>query len=110
VTFRDPPIDLEVPVGTTLLEAAAIAGAPLGTHCGGVGACTSCHVRIEHGAEHLSAIEEREEDALDGVFDVRPSSRLGCQVRIVAPGDVVVRITDQSFDTWLRNHPQHRTE
>ncbi|HEY5960588.1 MAG TPA: 2Fe-2S iron-sulfur cluster-binding protein [Polyangiaceae bacterium] len=110
VTFRDPPIDLEVPVCTTLLEAAALAGAPLGMHCGGVCACASCHVRIEYGAEHLSALEEKEEDALDGVFDVRPSSRLGCQARIVSAGDIVVRITEESLDTWMREHPRRKSK
>ncbi len=105
VTFRDPHIELEVPVGTTLLEAAAMAGAPLGTHCGGVGACASCHVRIEHGESHLSNANDIEEDGLDRVFDVRPSSRLGCQARIESAGDIVVRITDESLDAWLREHP-----
>jgi ferredoxin, 2Fe-2S len=108
VTFRDPHIELEVPVGTTLLEAATIAGAPLGTHCGGVGACVSCHVRVEHGAAHLSAAGELEEDGLDRVFDVRPSSRLGCQARIESAGDIVVRITDESLDAWLRDHPRRK--
>jgi 2Fe-2S ferredoxin len=106
VTFRDPHIELEVPVGLTLLEAAHLGGAPLGTHCGGVGACASCHVRIEHGDEHLSELTEIEEDGLDRVFDVRPSSRLGCQVRIVSAGSIVVRITEESLDAWLREHPR----
>ena len=105
VTFRDPHIELEVPVGMTLLEAATIAGAPLGTHCGGVGACVSCHVRIEQGERHLSPATEAEEDGLDRVFDVRPSSRLGCQARIESAGDIVVRITEESIDAWLREHP-----
>jgi len=105
VTFRDPHIELEVPIGITLLEAAKMAGAPLGTHCGGVGACASCHVRIEHGEDNLSKAGEAEEDGLDRVFDVRPSSRLGCQARIESPGDIVVRITEESIEAWLREHP-----
>lgn len=104
VTFRDPAIDVEVEVGVTLLEAANIAGAPVGTHCGGVGACASCHVRIEHGAEHLSKAEELEEEGLDRVFDVRPSSRLGCQARIESQGEIVVRITNETLEAWLRDH------
>jgi 2Fe-2S ferredoxin len=108
VTFRDPYIELEAPVGATLLEAAAMSGAPVGTHCGGVGACASCHVRIEHGAEHLSKANDIEEDALDRVFDVRPSSRLGCQARIETEGDIVVRITEESIDAWLREHPRKK--
>jgi ferredoxin, 2Fe-2S len=106
VTFRDPYIELEVPVGATLLDAATMAGAPVGTHCGGVGACVSCHVRIEHGEAHLSKANDIEEDGLDRVFDVRPSSRLACQARIESPGDIVVRITEESIDAWLREHPR----
>lgn len=105
VTFRDPHIELEADVGMTLLEAAQNVGAPLGTHCGGVAACSSCHVRIEHGAEHLSKPAELEEEGLDRVFDVRPSSRLACQARIESPGDIVVRITKESLEAWLREHP-----
>ena len=108
LTFRDPHIELEVPVGTTLLDAATMAGAPMGTHCGGVGACASCHVRIEHGEELLSSPSEVEEDGLDSVFDVRPSSRLGCQARIESAGDIVVRITEESIDAWLRDHPHKK--
>lgn len=106
VTFRDPHIELEVDVGVTLLEAATIAGAPLGTHCGGVGACASCHVRIETGGAHLSIADELEENGLDRVFDVRPSSRLGCRARIESAGEIQVRITDESLDAWLREHPR----
>ena len=113
ITFRDPHIELEAPVGATLLEAATIIGAPLGTHCGGVGACASCHVRIERGEEHLSKPSDIEEDGLDRVFDVRPSSRLGCQARIESAGDIVVRQRavsmqpdqDESLDAWLSEHP-----
>lgn len=108
VTFRDPHIELEVPLGITLLQAAELSGAPVGTHCGGVGACASCHVRIEHGESLLSTPTELEEDGLDRVFDARQSSRLACQAKIQAPGDLVVRITEESVEAWLREHPNPR--
>lgn len=91
ITFRDPPVEVEVPIGITLLEAAMSAGAvPVGP-CGGQCACGGCHVRIEEGAELLSCASELEEDQLDQVFDVRPSSRLACQARILAGGNIAVR-------------------
>lgn len=102
-------MELEVPLGTTLLEAAEAAGAPVGTSCGGVGACTSCHVRIEQGAELLTAAEELEEDGLDRVFDARQSSRLACRAKIQSPGELTVRITEESVTAWLREHPEKRT-
>jgi 2Fe-2S ferredoxin len=108
VTFRDPHIELEVELGLTLLEAAELAGAPVGSLCGGVAGCASCHVRIEQGAEHLSVPDESEEDGLDRVFDAREGSRLACQAKIVSAGQIVVRVTDESVDSWLREHPEKR--
>lgn len=91
VTFRDPAVEVEVPIGITLLEAALGAGVIEAGPCGGNSACGGCHVRIEAGAQYLSQASEHEEDQLDRVFDVRPSSRLACQARILAAGDIAVR-------------------
>jgi len=91
ITFRDPPVEVEVPIGISLLEAAMSAGAVTVGPCGGNCACGGCHVRIEEGANFLSGASEKEEDQLDQVFDVRPSSRLACQARIIAGGDIAVR-------------------
>ena len=90
ITFRDPPLEVEVPIGITLLEAAMGAGTVEPGHCGGNGACGGCHVRVEDGVQFLSVASEREEDQLDRLFDVRPSSRLACQARIIAGGDISV--------------------
>jgi ferredoxin, 2Fe-2S len=106
LTFRDPHIELETEPGATLLEAAESVGAPVGSNCGGVGACAACHVRIEQGAEHLAPPSDFEEDGLDRVFDAREGSRLACQAKIASAGDIVVRITDESVDAWLREHPE----
>jgi len=108
VTFREPYIELEAPIGETLLEAAVTAGAPIGSHCGGVGACTACHVHVEQGAERLSSPTELEEDGLDRVFDVRQGSRLACQARVIGAGDIVVHITEDSVEAWLHEHPEKR--
>jgi 2Fe-2S ferredoxin len=110
VTFREPYIDVEAEVGATLLEIAEAAGAPVGSHCGGVGACTACHVRVEQGAELLAQSSELEEDGLDRVFDARQGSRLACQARIQAPGELLVRITPESVEAWLHEHPEKRRE
>ena len=47
-------IEVEVPVGTTILEAARKAGAPEGDRCGGVCACSTCHVYVVQGLRHSS--------------------------------------------------------
>ncbi len=94
VTFRDPAVEVEVPIGITLLEAAMSTGVVNPGPCGGNCVCGGCHVRVEEGAQYLSTATEREEEQLDRVFDARNSSRLACQARIIAGGDIVVHKVD----------------
>jgi 2Fe-2S ferredoxin len=91
VTFVPEGRVVEVARGTSVLEAAEAAGVVLPHNCGGVCACTTCHVWIEAGLGTLSAIEDAEDDRLNEAAGLAPSSRLGCQAR-VGEGDVVVRI------------------
>jgi len=105
VRFIDQDVEVEVPVGTSLLQAAEKGEAPEGSACGGVCACSTCHVYVEKGAELLSEAEEDEEDILDKAFDVRMNSRLGCQAKIERDGDLEVRISDESLDTFYNEHP-----
>jgi 2Fe-2S ferredoxin len=101
--------EIEVPVGTTLLQAAQQSDAPEGYACGGVCACSTCHVYVLRGASLLSEKEEEEEDILDKAFDVRATSRLGCQSRIVASdGEIEVEITRESLEAFENEHPEHR--
>ncbi len=74
--------EVEVPVGTSLLDAAQKLEAPEGYACGGVCACSTCHVYVATGANLLSEMEDEENDILDKAFDVRATSRLGCQSKI----------------------------
>jgi len=107
VRFRahDRTWEAEVPAGTTLLQASKTVGAPEGDACGGVCACSTCHVYVSKGREILSEAEEDEEDILDKAFDVRMESRLGCQAKI--HGDLEVIISDESFEAFLDEHPEH---
>src|SRR5215467_13648651 len=89
--------EIEVPVGTSILEAAQKLHAPEGYACGGVCACSTCHVYVLKGAENLSEMEDDENDILDKAFDVRSGSRLGCQSKIVKEGVVEVEITRESL-------------
>ncbi|MFO7178488.1 MAG: 2Fe-2S iron-sulfur cluster-binding protein [Pseudomonadota bacterium] len=108
VRFLDQNLEVEVPVGTSILEAAQAIQAPEGSACGGVCACSTCHVYVERGAELLSEAEENEEDILDKAFDVRMSSRLGCQAKIQREGTVEVRISKESLDAFYNEHPEAR--
>jgi 2Fe-2S ferredoxin len=66
--------------------------------CGGNCACTTCHVQVIKGAELLSELDDDEADRLDMAADLQLNSRLGCQVTIEKPGEIVVQIP-----AWNRN-------
>ena len=51
--------------------------------CGGACACATCHVYVDESwVERLGKAEQMEEDMLDFAFDVRPTSRLSCQIKV----------------------------
>ena len=91
VTFLPSGRTVEVRRGSSILDAAEAAGVELPHNCGGVCACTTCHVWVERGLDSLSEIEEREDDKLNEAAGLAPNSRLGCQA-CVEDEDVVVRI------------------
>lgn len=97
--------DAEVPVGSSILEASKLVGAPEGDACGGVCACSTCHVYVREGKNLLSEAEEDEEDILDKAFDVRPNSRLGCQATIERDGVIECEISRESLDAFYNEHP-----
>ncbi len=91
VTFLPDDRCAVVPAGTSILDASDAAGVELPSNCGGVCACTTCHVWVERGLDSLSEIEDREDDKLQEAAGLSPHSRLGCQARIGGE-DVVVHI------------------
>ena len=58
--------------------------------CGGNCACTTCHVVVKKGMEHLSGSEDAEDDLLDKAPGLTPTSRLGCQAVIEDPDAEIV--------------------
>ena len=106
VLFVREKIEVEIPEGQTILAAAKLAGAPEGDRCGGVCACSTCHVYVVKGIDNTSEIEDEENDILDKAFDVKSTSRLGCQAKV--HGDIEVEISDESFQAFLDEHPTHK--
>lgn len=106
VRFIEQQLEVEVPLGTSILQASKQVGAPEGDACGGVCACSTCHVYVEEGAELLTEASEDEEDILDKAFDVRMTSRLGCQAQLAKEGLVSVRISKESLDAFANEHPE----
>ena len=83
----------------SFLDVAMNSGIPLEHACGGSCACTTCHVIIREGAEHLSEMEDDEADRLDTAWGLTVASRLGCQA--VISGDVVCELP-----MYTRNYVQ----
>jgi 2Fe-2S ferredoxin len=83
----------------SILDVALNFGIDLDHACGGACACTTCHVVLRKGEELLSAMEDDEADKLDSAADLTLHSRLGCQARIIAAGDIVVEVP-----AWNRNY------
>jgi ferredoxin, 2Fe-2S len=108
IRFEPDGVEAEVPVGTSIKDAAEQCGAHLGSACGGVCACSTCHVYVKEGFDDLSEMELGEEDRLDSAFDVRPSSRLGCQTHLLKDRPYVVEITRESRDAFFDEHPELR--
>jgi ferredoxin, 2Fe-2S len=113
VHFESPfdDVTVEVEPGTTLLDAAQKAGAHVGHACGGVCACSTCHVWVKQGLDALSEQQDDEMDRLDMAFDVRATSRLACQAQ-VGEQDVAVQVTEESLTAALDEDPaeRHRLE
>ena len=108
VRFEPEGIEIEVPVGTSILEASNLAHAQVGSACGGVCACSTCHVIIKQGLDDLAPASEREEDILDKAFDVKPSSRLGCQAKVLRDTLIVLETSRESRQAFLDEHPDIR--
>ncbi len=110
ITFVNWGVTVEVKPGTTILEAAEQAesqGVKMGHVCGGVCACSTCHCYVKEGLTSLEDPSEAEEDILDKAFDVKPTSRLGCQSEVGAT-DLVVEVSEESLQAWYDEHPNER--
>ena len=108
VRFEPEGIEVDVPVGTSILDASRLSGAQVGSACGGVCACSTCHVYVKQGLEALAPASDREEDIMDKAFDVRVNSRLGCQSKIQRDVTVVCEISVESRKAFLDEHPELR--
>jgi 2Fe-2S ferredoxin len=100
-TFEDKniaPVTIEgVEEGLSILEVAEENDIHLNHNCGGVCACSTCHLYVLGGEDYLEEISDKEEDFIDRAINPRLESRLGCQCVILDEGAVIeVEIPDQS--------------
>ena len=75
---------VEAEIGSTVMENAIKNGIPgIEAECGGACACATCHVDVDEAwTDIVGAPSPMEEDMLDFGFDVKPNSRLSCQIKV----------------------------
>ena len=84
IAFGGARHEVDAPVGSTVMENAVRNLVPgIEAECGGACACATCHVYVDDAwTAAVGAPESMEEDMLDFAFDVRPTSRLSCQIKV----------------------------
>ena len=82
----------------SILDIAAAADVPLDHSCGGVCACSTCHVIVRKGLETCNEPTDDELDMLEQARGLTMESRLGCQCVPNGTTDVVIEIPE-----WNRN-------
>lgn len=94
--FEDPELERTVvesaEEGYSILEIAEDNGVHLNHNCGGVCACSTCHIYVEAGEDFLEEISDKEEDFIDRAINPRLESRLGCQ-SVILDDDAVIEVT-----------------
>lgn len=103
ITFRfeekgKQPVTLtNIEPDQSILEVALKNDINLHHNCGGVCACSTCHVYVDKGDEFLEELSDKEEDFIDRAVSPRINSRLGCQcVLLEDDGEIVVTLPDQT--------------
>ena len=82
----------------SLLSILLSKGIELDHTCGGVVACSTCHIYVVEGGDTAPEPSEAEEDQLDFAPAVRDCSRLSCQCVPDGSENVVVELP-----SWKRN-------
>jgi ferredoxin, 2Fe-2S len=84
--------------GQHLLEVAIDHGINIEHACGGVCACSTCHVYVEEGMDSLAESTEAEDDRVEEAPGLQRNSRLSCQCVVEGKGPIVIRVP-----SWNRN-------
>jgi 2Fe-2S ferredoxin len=75
--------ELEALEGWRVMEVIRDWDVGIKAECGGACACATCHVYVDEAwREKVGPPSPMEEDMLDFGYDVRPNSRLSCQIKV----------------------------
>jgi 2Fe-2S ferredoxin len=88
----DQPRIVDAKLGITVMEAARNAGiVGILADCGGCCICGTCHVHVDSTwRDRVGAPSDIELATMDFAEDVRPESRLSCQIPVTADLDGLV--------------------
>lgn len=93
VRFENDDVEIHVAVGTTVSEAALIAGCAVETPCGGMGICGKCRVIVRSGVSQPDASEKR----LLSQAELAEGVRLSCRTKIQGDTSVTIPETSRSI-------------
>ncbi|QRG05839.1 (2Fe-2S)-binding protein [Xanthobacter dioxanivorans] len=98
IEFDGTAHQVEGPEGATAMETAVRNGVPgIVAECGGACACATCHVYVDEAwMDKVGGPSDMEEGMLDFATDVRPNSRLSCQIKLTADLDGIVLRTPET--------------
>ena len=95
----DKTVEVLGAMGQSLLELALENNIAIEHSCGGVCACSTCHVHIDQGEDAFNEPEDEELDRVEEAPGNDFSSRLSCQAKIqTADEQITVRVP-----AWNRN-------
>lgn len=95
----DKTVTVNGALGQSLLELALENNIAIEHACGGVCACSTCHVHLDEGEDAFNEPEDEELDRVEEAPGNDFSSRLSCQAKIQnADEKIVVRVP-----AWNRN-------
>jgi 2Fe-2S ferredoxin len=97
IDFTGASRAVDAEAGSTVMEAAIRNNIPgIEAECGGACACATCHVYVaEDWRAKVGDPTPMEEDMLDFGYDVKPNSRLSCQIKVTPELDGLVVTTPE---------------
>jgi 2Fe-2S ferredoxin len=98
IDTSDTARTVEAEIGATVMETAIRNAVPgIEAECGGACACATCHVYVDEAWQAKTGeASPMEQDMLDFGYDVRPNSRLSCQIKVTEDLDgLVVRTPER---------------
>jgi len=98
IDFQGTERVIEASVGDTVMEAANSNDVPgIDADCGGACACATCHVYIDaQWFDKVGKPQDIEAEMLEVAEEVKPNSRLSCQIVVTEEMDGLVLKTPES--------------